>query len=85
MRPIHERLGFGYLLFVGLDARIAAFQGELILGYFLRIWENMTVYERILQDDEEAVADELEEQVPTKADERLAQQLRDQLEDNLET
>ena len=58
MRPIHERLGFGYLLFVGLDARIAAFQGGLILGYFLRVWENMMMYERILQDDEEAVADE---------------------------
>ena len=30
-------LGFGYLLFVGMDPRIAAFQGGLVLGYFLRV------------------------------------------------
>ncbi|MCU4750664.1 hypothetical protein OB919_01495 [Halobacteria archaeon AArc-curdl1] len=30
--------------------RIIAFQGGLVLGYFLRVWENMTVYERILEE-----------------------------------
>lgn len=77
-------IGFGYLLFVGMDARIAAFQGGLILGYFLRVWENMTVYERILEEEvaeeaEEAVAEEIEAQVPTEAEEAVADEIEEQV------
>lgn len=82
-------IGFGYLLFVGMDARIAAFQGGLILGYFLRVWENMTVYERILEEEvaeeaEEAVAEEIEAQVPTEAKEAVADEIEDQVADEME-
>ena len=72
--------GFSYLLFVGMDPRIAAFQGGLVLGYFLRVWENMTIYERILeqevaQEAEEAVADEVETQVQPEAEEAVADEV----------
>lgn len=63
---------FGFLLFVDMDPRVAAFAGGLVLGYFLRVWENMTVYERILQ---EAVAEEVAEQVPQEAEERVAREV----------
>lgn len=62
---------FGYLLFVSMDHRVAAFAGGLVLGYFLRVWENMSVYERILQ---EAVAEEVAEQVPGEAEEQVAKE-----------
>jgi len=71
--------GFGYLLFVGMDARIAAFQSGLVFGYFLRVWENMSVYERILQEEvaaeaEEAVAEEAEEAVAEEAEAAVAEE-----------
>lgn len=69
--------GFGYLLFVGMDPRIAAFQSGLVFGYFLRVWENMSVYERILEDEvaaeaEQAVASEAEEAVAAEVEEAVA-------------
>jgi hypothetical protein len=77
-------LGFGYLLFVGMDPRIAAFQGGLVLGYFLRVWENMSVYERILEEEvaaeaEDAVAEEIETQVPGKAEQHIAEEIEAQV------
>ena len=82
-------LGFGYLLFVGMDPRIAAFQGGLVLGYFLRVWENMSVYERILEEEvaaeaEDAVAEELETQVPDRAEEQIAEEVEAQVEPEVE-
>jgi hypothetical protein len=70
--------GFGYLLFVGMDPLIAAFQSGLVLGYFLRVWEKMSVYERILQEEvaaeaEEAVAAEAEEAVAEEVEEAVAE------------
>ncbi|MEF8779031.1 MAG: hypothetical protein V5A36_08975, partial [Natronomonas sp.] len=78
-------LGFGYLLFAGMDPRVAAFQGGLVLGYFLRVWENMSVYERILEEEvaaeaEGAVAEELETQVPEEAEDAVAEELEAQVE-----
>jgi len=49
---------FAYLLFVDMDPRIAAFQGGLVLGYILRVWENMTIYERILHEEVEEKMDD---------------------------
>lgn len=69
--------GFGYLLFVGMDPRIAAFQGGLVFGYFLRVWEKMTVYERVLHEEvaaeaESVVAEEAEMAVAEEAEEAVA-------------
>lgn len=77
-------IGFGYLLFVGMDARVAAFQGGLVLGYILRVWENMSVYERILEEEvaqeaESRVAEEIEEQIPTEAEEQVAREIEEQV------
>lgn len=81
--------GFGYLLFVGMDPRIAAFQGGLVLGYFLRVWENMSVYERILEEEvaaeaEDAVAEEIETQVPGEAEKRVAEAVEEQVPTEVE-
>lgn len=80
--------GFGYLLFVEMDPRIAAFQGGLVLGYFLRVWENMTVYERILHEEvaaeaEEAVAGEVAAQLPSAAEAEVAREIEDQVPDEV--
>jgi hypothetical protein len=74
--------GFGYLLFVGMDPRIAAFQSGLVFGYFLRVWENMSVYERILQEEvaaeaEEAVAAEAQTAVAEEAEEAVAEEVEE--------
>jgi len=71
--------GFEYLLFVGMDARIAAFQSGLVFGYFLCVWENMSIYERILQEEvaeeaEEAVAEELEATMTKEVEEAVAEE-----------
>jgi hypothetical protein len=72
--------GFGYLLFVGMDPRVVAFQGGLVLGYILRVWENMSIYERILQEEvaaeaEDAVADELEATMPGEVERAVAEEV----------
>lgn len=81
-------VGFGYLLFFGMDPRVAAFEGGLVLGYFLRVWENMSIYERILEKEvageaEEAVAAEVEEQVPAEAEERVSSEIEDRVHDEV--
>jgi hypothetical protein len=86
--------GFGYLLFVGMDPLIAAFQSGLVLGYFLRVWEKMSVYERILHEEvaaeaeeavaaeaEEAVAEEVEEAVGEEIGERVTEEVEEQMDD----
>lgn len=81
-------VGFGYLLFFGMDPRVAAFEGGLVLGYFLRVWENMSIYERILEKEvageaEEAVAAEVEEQVPAEAEEQVSSEIEDRVHDEV--
>jgi hypothetical protein len=82
-------VGFGYLLFVGMDPRIVAFEGGLVLGYFLRVWENMTVYERVLEDEvaaeaEDAVAEEVEQRVPAEAEAQVEAEVEDQVQEEVE-
>ena len=72
--------GFGYLLFVGMDPLIAAFQSGLVLGYFLRVWEKMSVYERILQEE---VAAEAEEAVAAEAEEAVAEEVEDAVDEQI--
>ncbi|MFB6167613.1 MAG: hypothetical protein ABEJ43_02075, partial [Haloferacaceae archaeon] len=67
-------VGFGYLVF-RVDPRVAAFEGGLVLGYLLRVWEKMSLYERILEEAvsaeaETQVAEEVEEQVGDEVEER---------------
>lgn len=81
-------VGFGYLLFLGMDPRVAAFEGGLVLGYFLRVWENMSIYEQVLEEEvageaEEAVAAEVEEQVPAEAEQQVSTEVEDQLHDEV--
>jgi len=80
MYGIAFAVGFAYLLFVDMDPRVAAFQGGLVFGYFLRVWENMSVYERILAEEvageaEEAVAAEIDERMPEEAEEAVAAEI----------
>lgn len=79
---------FGYLLFIGMDPRVAAFQGGLVFGYILRVWENMTVYERILHEEvaaeaESEVARELEEQVPDEVTAEVERQVPEEMADEI--
>jgi cobalamin biosynthesis protein CbiD len=84
--------GFGYLL-IDLDPRVVAFQGGLVFGYFLRVWEKMTVYERILHEEvaaeaEEVVAEEAEEAVASEVTEtvekKVPQEMTDQIEEEMD-
>ncbi len=82
-------VGFGYLLFVGMNPLVAAFQSGLVLGYFLRVWENMSVYERILHEEvaaeaEEVVADEIEDTMPGEVEEAVAEEIKDTMPDEVE-
>ena len=82
-------VGFGYLLIVGMNPLVAAFQSGLVLGYFLRVWENMSVYERILQEEvaaeaEEAVAHEIEDTMPGEVEEAVAEELEDTMPEEVE-
>lgn len=81
--------GFGYLLFVGMNPLVAAFQSGLVLGYFLRVWENMSVYERILHEEvaaeaEEVVADEIEDTMPGEVEEAVAEEIEDTMPGEVE-
>lgn len=74
-------LGFVYLLFVGMDPRVATFQGGLVFGYFLRVWEKMTVYERILQEE---IAEEAEEIVPEEVMTEVEEQVQEEVSAEVE-
>lgn len=74
-------LGFGYLLIAGMNPLVVAFQGGLVLGYILRVWENMSIYERILQEEvaaeaEEAVAEEIEDTMPGEVENAVAEEVK---------
>jgi len=88
--------GFGYLLFVDMDPLVAAFQSGLVFGYFLRVWENMSVYERILQDEiaaeaevavaeeaEETVAEEVENAVTEEVEKQVPAEMADEIEERV--
>lgn len=82
-------VGFGYLLIVGMNPLVAAFQSGLVLGYFLRVWENMSVYERILQQEvaaeaEEAVAHEIEDTMPDEVEDAVAEEFEDTMPEEVE-
>jgi len=74
-------LGFGYLLVFGMDARVAALEGGLVLGYFLRVWENMSIYEQLL---EEEVAQEAETQVAAEVEDQVSGAVADEVETHVE-
>lgn len=71
--------GFGYLAF-RVDPRVAAFEGGLVAGYLLRIWEKMSIYERIL---EEAVSREAETQVEAEVEAQVADEVEAEVEDQV--
>lgn len=72
--------GFGYLVF-RMDPRVAAFEGGLVVGYLLRIWEKMSIYERIL---EETVSREAERQVETEVEEQVPDEVETEVEEQVE-
>lgn len=81
--------GFGYLLLVGMDPLIAAFQSGLVFGYFLRVWEKMSVYERILQEEvaaeaEAAVAEEAQTAVAEEVEETVAEEVEEAVAEEAE-
>ena len=63
--------GFSYLAF-RVDPRVAAFEGGLVVGYLLRIWEKMSIYERLI---EEAVSQEAERQVESEVEDQVADEI----------
>lgn len=73
-------LGFGILVF-RTDPRIAAFEGGLVVGYLLRIWEKMSIYERILQ---EAVSREAAQQVENEVESQVESEVEAQVENEVE-
>ncbi|PSQ90070.1 MAG: hypothetical protein BRD30_05145 [Bacteroidetes bacterium QH_2_63_10] len=85
-------VGFGYLLIYGMNLGVAAFSAGLILGYFLRVWEKMTVYERILHEEvaaeaEAVVAEEAEaavaDEVTAEVEKQVPEEMSDQIEEHL--
>ena len=87
--------GFAYLVF-RVDPRVAAFEGGLVVGYLLRIWEKMSIYERLIQEAVSAEAetqveaeveqqvDRVEEQVDEQVEERIEEQVDEQVEERVE-
>lgn len=73
-------VGFGYLMLVEMNPLVVAFEGGLVLGYFLRVGENMLVYERIL---EEEVAEEAETQVADEVEAQLHDEVEAEVEDQV--
>jgi hypothetical protein len=81
--------GFGYLLIYGMNLGVAAFSAGLIFGYFLRVWEKMIVYERILHEEvaaeaEEVVAAEAEEAVADEVTAEVEKQVPEEMSDRIE-
>ncbi|MFB6197181.1 MAG: hypothetical protein ABEI52_02775 [Halobacteriaceae archaeon] len=72
--------GFAYLVF-RVDPRVAAFEGGLVVGYLLRIWEKMSIYERIL---EEVVSREAEMQVAAEVEEQVEDEVATEVEEQVE-
>ena len=74
-------IGFVYLVF-RVDPRVAAFEGGLVVGYLLRIWEKMSIYERLI---EEAVSQEAETQVEAEVQEQVGERVGEEVEEQVET
>lgn len=80
--------GFVFLVF-HVDPRVVAFEGGLVVGYLLRVWEKMSIYERILEEmvsreAETQVADEVEQQVEDEIgdiDEQIDEQVAERMAD----
>ncbi|MFB6250658.1 MAG: hypothetical protein ABEI27_03045, partial [Halobellus sp.] len=68
-------VGFAYLVF-RIDPRVAALEGGLVLGYLLRVWEKMSIYERVL---EEAVSEEAETQVEAEVEAQVEGQVQERV------
>jgi uncharacterized membrane protein YheB (UPF0754 family) len=76
--------GFAYLVF-RVDPRVAAFEGGLVVGYLLRVWEKMSIYERIIQESvSEAAETQVEEEVGEQVEERVEEQVDEQVEEQVE-
>lgn len=78
-------VGFGYLLIYGMNLAVVSFSAGLMFGYFLRVWEKMIVYERILQEAvaaeaEQVVAEEAEAVVAEEAEETVADEVTAEVE-----
>ncbi len=71
--------GFGYLVF-RIDPRVAAFEGGLVIGYLLRVWEKMSIYERIL---EETISREAEQQVEAEVEEQVGDEVETEVEEQV--
>lgn len=59
--------GFAVLVY-RFDPLVAAFEAGLVVGYILRVWEKMSIYERAIR---QAVSDEAEAQVQAEAEQRV--------------
>ena len=84
--------GFGYLLLVEMNPVVVAFLGGAVFGYILRVWENMSVYERAIAERAEAAVEaeaeaavtaEAEDAVPEKAEEAVAAEVEEQVDEEL--
>lgn len=73
--------GFALLVWSGFDARIAAFLGGIVAGYFLHVWEKMSTYERVL---EEAVSLEVQQQVGPSVEAEVQEQVAPEVEREVE-
>ena len=68
--------GFALLMFQ-FDPRVAAFEGGLVVGYILRVWEKMSIYERII---EESVSEAAESQVEAELDEQVPEEVQTEVQ-----
>ncbi|MDL0140204.1 hypothetical protein PNP85_11890 [Halobacterium salinarum] len=69
--------GFAVLVY-RFDPRVAAFEAGLVVGYILRVWEKMSIYERAIQD---AVSEAAEEQVQAEAEARVGDEVESRVPD----
>ena len=77
-------IGFLMLMY-WMDVRIAAFQGGLVIGYILHVWEKMIGYEQALSEAvsteaEEVVAEEAQQQVASEAEEAVASEMEGRMD-----
>ncbi|WP_276272670.1 hypothetical protein [Haloarcula litorea] len=72
--------GFAYLVF-RFDPRVAAFEGGLVVGYLLRVWEKMSIYERVI---EETVSEAAEAQVETEVERQVSDEVAAEVEQQVD-
>jgi hypothetical protein len=81
--------GFAYLALVEMDARVAAFEAGIVIGYFLRVWEKMTLYEqalasRVSEEAQRQVASEVEAQIGPEVEDHVDTEMGDVIADEVE-